>query len=138
MFAKATVATGTVRKNRKELPKTCLSTKLQNQGVCERRKGPLLCTSYKDGHKNPVLLSTACEAGYTDVTTKKNKTVRKPKVVATYNKVMGGVDLKDAKLYAYLSERKTIKWTTKAFLSLSLRNCCFEVIFSMQSIHPTE
>ena len=78
----------------------------------------MLCTSYKDVNKNPVLLVTACEAGYTDVTTKKNKTARKPKVVATCNKVMGGVDLKDAKLYTYLSERKTIKWTTKAFLSL--------------------
>ena len=31
---------------------------------------------------------------------------------------MGSVDLKDAKLYTYLSERKTMKWTTKAFLSL--------------------
>ena len=71
----------------------------------------MLCTSYKNGNKNPLLLSA-------DVTTKKNKTARKPKVVATYNKVMGGIDLQDAKLYAYLNERKTIKWTTKAFLSL--------------------
>ena len=118
LYHKATLATGTVRKNRKGLPKTCLSTKLQNQGVCERRKGPLLCTSYKDGSKNPILLSTTCEAGYTDVVTRRNKTVRKPKIVATYNKVMGGVDLKDAKLYAYLSERQTVRWTTKAFLSL--------------------
>ena len=118
LYDKATLATGTVRKNRKGLPKTCLSTKLQNQGVCERRKGPLLCTSYKDGSKNLILLSTACNSGYTDVVTKKNKIVKKPKIVATYNKVMGGVDLKDAKLYSYLSERKTMKWTKKAFLSL--------------------
>lgn len=28
---------------------------------------------------------------------------------------MGGVDLNDAKLYAYLAERRTMKWTPKYF-----------------------
>jgi hypothetical protein len=42
----------------------------------------------------------------------------KPKSILLYNKTMGGVDLSDAKLYQYLSERKTLKWTTKVVLSL--------------------
>jgi hypothetical protein len=44
--------------------------------------------------------------------------VDKPKSVVLYNKTMGGVDLSDAQLYLYLSERKSLKWTTKVVLSL--------------------
>ena len=42
----------------------------------------------------------------------------KPNAVALYIKTMGDVDLSDAQLYVYLSERKTIKWTTKVAFSL--------------------
>ncbi|GFR91433.1 transposase [Elysia marginata] len=53
-----TLATGTVRTNRKGLPKQLLATKLNSQEICERRKGSLLCIAYKDHGKRPVLLST--------------------------------------------------------------------------------
>ena len=66
----------------------------------------------------PILLSTSAKAGHVDVTTRRNVGKRLPEIVATYNKIMGGVDLKDTKLYAYLSERRTVKWTTKTFFSL--------------------
>ncbi|KAK3859634.1 hypothetical protein Pcinc_034266 [Petrolisthes cinctipes] len=107
-----TVATGTVRGNRKGLPKQCIKSKLRDQEVSERRKGPLLCVSYKDKNRQPHLLSTVARAGKTQVTTRRNVVKEKPNVVNIYNKVMVGVDLKDTKLYVYLSERRTMKWST--------------------------
>lgn len=117
LLAKSTSATGTVRKNRKGLPKVCLKTKLKNQEVCERRKGDLLCVAFKDGKGTPVLLSTASKAGYTEFE-KDGQAKRKPSCVLLYNKTMGGVDLSDARLYCYLAERRTMKWTSKLAFSL--------------------
>lgn len=113
-----TAATGTVRSNRKGLPKQCIKAKLRDQEVCERRKGPLLCVSYKDKTRQPNLLSTDATSGYREVTSRRNVVKLKSNIVCIYNKVMGGVDLKDTKLYAYLAERRTMKWSTKVFFSL--------------------
>ena len=120
-----TLATGTVRTNRKGLPKQMLKTPLRPQEVCERRKGPLLCVAYKDRSKRPVLLSTSATAGYQETTNSKGKRIQRPKCVVTYNSSMEGVDTSDARLYAYLAERKTLKWTHKlvfALLGRSLLN----------------
>lgn len=118
LFQKQTTATGTVRSNRKGLSKQALSAKLKNKEVCERRKGPLLCVAYKDGTKRPVLLSTKEKAGYVTEKNSKGKEVIRPRCVSTYNKAMGGVDLSDARMYAYLAERRTMKWTTKVAFGL--------------------
>ena len=91
---------------------------MRNQEVCERQKGPLLCVAYKDGTSRPVLLSTSAKAGSMEVVNKRGQRVQRPKAVVAYNKAMGGVDLSDSKLYRYLSERRTIKWTTKLAFSL--------------------
>ncbi|KAI8517520.1 hypothetical protein Bbelb_035370 [Branchiostoma belcheri] len=109
-----TTATGTVRKNRKGLPRPSINARLHNKEVSERRKGPLLCVTYQDGSRKPVLLSTAVSAGYEDVPRRRGEPIERPKCVALYNKKMGGVDLGDAQLLMYLSERRTMKWSTKA------------------------
>ena len=118
LYNEHTTATGTVRVNRKGLPKQVLKQSLQNQEVAERRKGPLLCVAYKDGNRRPVLLSTVARAGYDNVVNRRGQNIRKPSIVQVYNKAMGGVDLSDAKLYTYLAERRTLKWTKKVFISL--------------------
>ncbi|KAK3774701.1 hypothetical protein RRG08_051243 [Elysia crispata] len=118
LYNEHTTATGTVRVNRKGLPKQVLKQSLQNQEVAERRKGPLLCVAYKDGNRRPVLLSTVARAGYDIVVNRRGQNTRKPSIVQVYNKAMGGVDLSDAKLYTYLAERRTLKWTKKVFISL--------------------
>ncbi|XP_004211900.1 piggyBac transposable element-derived protein 4-like [Hydra vulgaris] len=118
LYLHQTTATGTVRVNRKGLPEICLKTKLKNEEVCQYRKGPLLCVAYQDGKSKPVLLSTVAKAGFTELRNRRGNLVMKPNVVALYNRTMGGVNLGDAQLYVYLSERKTIKWTTKVAFSL--------------------
>ncbi|XP_064082431.1 piggyBac transposable element-derived protein 4-like [Macrobrachium nipponense] len=118
LWQNGTTATGTVRTNCKGLPMDAVKKKLKNREVSERRKGPLLCVAYKDGKQTPVLLSTSSKGGYKFVkrTGKPDKIV--PQIVDDYSHVMGGVDLKDTKLYSCLAERKTLKWTNKAAFSL--------------------
>ncbi|KAL8597800.1 hypothetical protein ACOMHN_004915 [Nucella lapillus] len=118
LYQQGTTATGTVRANRRGLPRAALNQRLQNHQVAERRKGNLLCVVYKDGGKKPVLLTTATSAGFQEVENRRGQQVRKPKCVLKYNKTMGGVDLSDARLYVYLSERRTMKWSLKVAFSL--------------------
>ena len=63
--------------------------------MCERRKGPLLCISYKDMSRKLALLSTMAKAGYVDVTNRQGQVMRRQEIVTIYNRVMGGVDLKE-------------------------------------------
>ncbi|XP_066275083.1 piggyBac transposable element-derived protein 4-like [Branchiostoma lanceolatum] len=118
LYQQGTTASGTVRCNRKGLPKQAIKKKLKNQETEERRKGNLLCVAYQDGNKKPILLSTAAAAGFQDDVTSRGQPVRRPRVVSKYNKSMGGVDLSDARLYKYLSERRTMKWTNKVVFSI--------------------
>ncbi|KAL8567877.1 hypothetical protein ACOMHN_058999 [Nucella lapillus] len=118
LYTQGTTATGTVRTHRRGLPRGAVNQRLQNHHVAERRKGPLLCVAYKDGTKKPVLLSTATSAGFMAVNNRRRQQVQKPKCVLKYNHTMGGVDMSDARLYTYLSERRTMKWTLKVAFSL--------------------
>ena len=118
LYKSHTSATGTVRRNRKGLPASVLKAPLQNKQVCERRKGNILCVAYKDGSKTPVLLSTHAAGGFQNTTNSKGKSKTLPRAIVHYNRAMGGVDLSDARLYCYLSERRSLKWTTKVAYSL--------------------
>ena len=118
LFENTTTATGTVRTNRKGLPKQMLKENLRKGEVSERRKGPLLCTTYKDNPKPPVLISTKATAGMQQTTNSRGKDIVRPRSSVLYNSAMGGVVTNDARLYAYLSERRSLKWTTKLFFAL--------------------
>ena len=118
LYKSHTSATGTVRRNRKGLPASVLEAPLQNKQVYERRKGNMLSVAYKDGSKTPVLLSTHAAGGFQSTTNSKGKSKTLPRAIVHYNRAMGGVDLSDARLYCYLSERRCLKWTTKVAYSL--------------------
>lgn len=119
LYRKKTTCTGTVRVNRKGLPRMAIAAPLLNQEVRERRKGPLLCVVYQDVSRKCVLLSTEAAAGSGLTTNRRTgQLVRKPSVVLLYNRTMGGVDLADQQLFKYATERRTMKWTTKVAFSL--------------------
>ena len=76
--------------------------------------------AYQDNTKRPFLLSTLATVGMVETRNARGKELTRPRVVVEYNKSMGGVDQSDARLYTYLFEGRTIKWTLKVFLSLLL------------------
>ncbi|KAK0063074.1 piggyBac transposable element-derived protein 4 [Biomphalaria pfeifferi] len=111
-------ATGTVRSNRKGLPDVCVKTKLKNKELIETRKGNLLCLAYQDNSRKPILLSTASIAGLIDTVNSRKQPVTRPAVIHAFNQAMGVIDLGDEKLYMYMAERQSLKWTNKVFFSL--------------------
>ena len=135
LFSNQTTATGTVRANRRGLPRAAISAPLRNQEVVERRKGPLLCVAYQDGRRKPVLLTTEVAAGKEEVVSRRGEAAQKPKVVVKYNKTMGGVDVGDQMLYAYTAERRSMKWTTKVAFSLLAR--CLVNAFILYEMHSS-
>lgn len=71
-----------------------------------------------------ILVSSDSTAADVEVTKRRHGRVvteNKPAMVANYNKHMGGIDTHDMMLYAYLDERKTMKYWKKAVFNLFSR-----------------
>lgn len=126
-----TLACGTVRSNRKDLPIAVVQAKLKNKDdLIFRRRGDdilgggggLLALKWLEKKKPVFMISTAHSASWSftgkclrDV----DKTpVYKPTVVVEYTRKMGGVDLSDQLMSYYHFLRRSCKWSTKLFLHL--------------------
>lgn len=123
---------GTVRSNRKGLPKRLVHGKLK-RGDClsavERRRRRMIYTRWLD-KRDVYMLSTKHKLKYVPVL-RKGKTTLVPNIVHDYNKYMGGVDKLDQILSAYPTERKRQKiWYKKQF-----RHIINIVIFNAHVIH---
>ena len=126
LLSKRTYTTGTIRRNRKGLP-VGLKKQLKPGEMSYFRKDELLGVAYrqKKSQKNPVLLlTTKSMATATEVQARVRGVpggrgpVTKPDVVLDYNKHMGGVDQSDMMMYAYLDERRTVKYWKKVTFSI--------------------
>ena len=105
-----TLACGTVRMNRKELPADVKKTKLKVPGdLLTRQSGNLLLTMWHD-KRQVAVLSTNQNAGSIDITRRNGSVVSKPTAIANYNKHMGGVDLCDQNMSYYPAGRESKKW----------------------------
>ena len=72
-----------------------------------------------------IIVSTACSAQASSVTSRSGRTEDKPIVIDTYNNNMNGVDIMDQYVVSYPFVRKTLKWWRKVFfwlLDVSLIN----------------
>ncbi|XP_060807395.1 uncharacterized protein LOC106135789 [Amyelois transitella] len=113
---------GTVRKNRKGLPKNVVGEKLKKGELVamENEKG-ILVFKWKD--KREVLaLSTKHKVGFVTVTSKrnKNKCSLKPIAIADYNKHKCSIDLSD-QMGSYCNpSRRSIRWFQKLAVELIL------------------
>jgi hypothetical protein len=108
---KGTYALGTVRKNRKGMPK--FGKKLQ-KGHCESYVSEgLILERWEDRREVLMLNSFIDHEMLPSPTTNAFNQREKPKSVLWYNKNMGGVDYIDKQLSAYKFTRKSIKWYKK-------------------------
>ncbi|EFN82711.1 PiggyBac transposable element-derived protein 4, partial [Harpegnathos saltator] len=113
-----TNAFGTVRKNRKDMPK--MEEKLKGGECTNRSTHNLLALKWRD-KKDVWMLSTSHSDDF--VETKKinyqtGEPKRKPKCVADYNALMGAVDKIDMILSSLHCVRKSTKWYKKYFFHL--------------------
>lgn len=110
---------GTLRKNRRGLPKQVIEAKLKpGESIARENERGICVLKWKD-KRDVLMLSTKHSKGFKTVI-KKGKVVRKPKMVFAYNMAKGSVDLSD-QMNAYSSPlRKTVKWYKKLGIELIL------------------
>jgi hypothetical protein len=114
---KGTDCVGTLKINRKGVPKAIRDAKLKQGEIIAQHSGPVTVMKWRD-KRNVLMISTYHDTKMESYT-KRGKEIQKPACVIDYNKWMGGVDLKDQLLQMYLVERKRMqKWHMKLFRRL--------------------
>lgn len=121
----STSACGTVRYNRRGLPKDIMCKR--PEGISERgdmkfrQKGCLVASVWRD-KKNVYTLSTIHDHSTTEVQRQVNingnfirQNFQCPKAIAEYTSNMGGVDHADQYIQYYCFNHKTKKWTKRVF-----------------------
>ena len=114
---------GTVRVNRKDVPKEMQSSKLRKGDIIAFQRGKLIAMKWKD-KKDVHLLSTIHNIEMSKVSCN-GKVVEKPKVVIDYNLSMGGVDRADQNLSYYETVRKRMKVYYKKLFRHMIDQCLF-------------
>ncbi|XP_023216812.1 piggyBac transposable element-derived protein 4-like [Centruroides sculpturatus] len=122
MYSLQTYITGTVRRNHKMLPQQ-FKKKFAAGQTSYFRSGPVLAYGFrqKQSQKNPVFLLSS-HAWARDVEVIWNGEAKlKPEIIQNYNEFIGGVDTSDVMLYAYLDERRTVKYWKKVAFNIIAR-----------------
>lgn len=126
LFEMKTNACGTVRKNRKGLPK--FEGKLNKGFFQSYSSSNLLAVRYKDKRDFIMLTSThgttMSDTGKIDRTT--GQAIRKPTCIVDYNCYMSGVDETDMQISFTNIDRKSTKWYKKLFfhlMDMAIFNC---------------
>lgn len=119
LYQNRTFITGTCIKNCKGFPKE-LANQLPVGGAKFMRKNSLLGIAFREkkSQKQPVTLISTKHRAAMKTKVVRTKTVTKPEAILNYNSYMGGVDLRDKKLYHYASERATHRYWTKIMRNL--------------------
>lgn len=119
LLEKQTHLIGTLRKNRRGLPKAVVDSKLQKgETMAMENKDGVTVLKWKD--KRDVLMLSTKHSDKIAVVVKKGKQIRKPKVILDYNKSKESVDMSD-QMGAYSSPlRKTLKWYRELAIELLL------------------
>ena len=139
LFDEKTVATGTIRSNRRGFPR-CVRDAPGNT-TTYARKGPLLAVKYRDKNRNVMFLSTAAAAGDRRCIPQAHHrqaagAVTRPIVVSIYNRGKGAVDTADLKVEEYTAERATMKLWKKVLFHLVDRMLLNAFIVYEESVNP--
>nr|XP_033335544.1 piggyBac transposable element-derived protein 4-like [Megalopta genalis] len=103
-------AIGTVRCNRKNMPKELAAAKLKRSDVISRSCNGILVAKWKDKKDIYVMSTKHTKIEMVEVEKKRwknnNSLTTKPNIVLEYNEGMGGVDLQDSYLSSFKLMRK--------------------------------
>jgi len=117
---------GTLRKNRKHLPKVVVTAKLRKGQVVRQRNNKVVVLKWRD-KREVMMLSTFHSGKMIDSgkTNRQGERIRKPDSVLSYNQHMCGVDRTDQLTSYYSPLRKSLRWYRKVvlhFFDLALIN----------------
>ena len=105
---KQTDCVGTLRLNRREVPKVIKETKLKKGETVSAFRQKSMVLKWKD-KKDVSILSTFHDNAMVNTVSRRGAQRSKPQAIANYNKNMGGVDLSDNLLTHYSSARNRLK-----------------------------
>ncbi|CAG5000597.1 unnamed protein product [Parnassius apollo] len=111
---------GTLRKNRKRLPKEVTETKLKpGEYISRENQRGITVMKWRD-KREVLLLSTKHSNILKESVSKRGLVTKKPKIILSYNQAKSAVDLSD-QMSAYSTPlRKTVKWYRKLACELLL------------------
>jgi len=145
LYSVGTYLTGTVRANRKYLPRA-IKEKF-NVGISKffSYDNLLLCgfREKKSQKKQVILLSSNSKPTTSEVRRRlrgqaEEQVIEKPDMILEYNKFMGGVDVHDMMLYTYIDERKTLKYYKKVIFNIMSRMVLNAYILYKENIKPVK
>lgn len=120
LWNEGTVACGTVKPNRKGMPKDLDKIKLKNQGDhIMKQKANLVVSVWRDKRKLTILSTNTNQSNQEVQRKQKDGTVKNvmcPMSVKLYNAYMNGVDHADQLRSTYNIARKSLKWWKYLFL----------------------
>lgn len=124
---------GTIRKNRKHIPKEVTTAKLKRgEHIARESDDGITVMKWKD-KRDVLVLSTKHSDRFLTIT-KRGKAVLKPKIVIDYNRAKGAVDLSD-QMAAYSSPlRKSVKWYKKVGINLLLNTAVVNALILYQMV----
>ncbi|XP_046671369.1 piggyBac transposable element-derived protein 4-like [Homalodisca vitripennis] len=115
LLSQNTYCTGTLRSDRKFIPKEVSSKSLKKGETIARYANGVMIGKWRD--KRTVLyISTEHDNQLVDCTDKRGRSKQKPLPIVKYNAHMSGVDRADQMMSYHPCERKTIRWYKKIFI----------------------
>lgn len=117
LLARNTHLLGTLRKNRKNLPREVVDAKLKKGEVMAKENSDgIVVLKWKD-KRDVLVLSTKHGDNLVQVKTK-NRIVTKPEVIIAYNDGKAHIDLSDQMSFYNSSLRKSFRWYKKVAIDL--------------------
>ncbi|UYV67812.1 K02A2.6-like [Cordylochernes scorpioides] len=122
LWEKKTLAVGTVRHNRKGLPKKAFSKKLKKGESIFCQNSQLLALKWRDT-RDVFMIATTQDSSMIQAQKKIRRqpqtiSITKPAIVVDYNKNKAGVDRSDQFMAYYPFHRRTLKWWKKLFFHI--------------------
>lgn len=103
---------GTLRKNKREIPKECLAKVKAGTSLFLHDSNKTLVSYSPKDNKKVLVLSTMHYDNGIDIAT------GKPNMIVTYNQTKGGTDSFDQLCHSYTTARKTKRWPMRVFYGM--------------------
>jgi len=124
LLERKTHLVGTLRRNRKGLPKSVITAKIKRgESVAAQNETGIVVQKWMD-RREVLTLSTKHGDSLIEVSTKSRRLVKKPEMVLFYDQTKQGVDISDQLSAYHTCLRKTVKWYHKVVMELMLGNSC--------------
>lgn len=133
LLANETHLVGTLRKNRKHIPKSVVHKKLKRgEYIAKESEDGITVMKWRD-KRDVLVLSTKHTVRFHNIT-KNGRVISKPQIIIDYNKGKGAVDLSDQMTSYCTPLRKSVKWYKKLAIDLLLNTSVVNALILYKTV----